>query len=108
MLCHDLGVVCSSVGSFQIFRVYRSDVLYRFGGGFHQYRPGNASGSTTCLDGVAEPRPQRRSTEIRQALSPESSISTEASAAFSFGDPDVTRDLLRVAGSTSIDFADVR
>ena len=50
----------------------------------------------------------RWSTEIRQALSPESSISTEASAAFSFGDPDVTRNLLRVAGSTLINFADVR
>lgn len=48
------------------------------------------------------------SAEIRQALSSESQISAEASTAFSLGDPDGTRDLLRGAGFTSIDFTDVR
>jgi ubiquinone/menaquinone biosynthesis C-methylase UbiE len=46
--------------------------------------------------------------EIRQALVPKSQISAQASTAFSLGDPDGTRDLLRGAGFTSIDFTDVR
>lgn len=45
---------------------------------------------------------------IRQALAPAIAVSAGAADPFSLGDPPVAADLLRSAGFTSIDFADVR
>ncbi|OWV87746.1 methyltransferase [Rhizobium sp. R635] len=45
---------------------------------------------------------------IRQALAPGTAVSADGPNPFSLGDPSTAKDLLSVAGFTSIDFADVR